>query len=138
MIGRNIMVIDKYFRLYLKDSLKAHQMNTAEGLVLLVLYGQEGLSQDDLIDELQYDKGVMARTMKALEAKGMVTKLRNEADLRSANYSLTPQAAQFRPVLIDLLIAWSDRMINGLSVEELAIADRALCVMAQNSVGRVD
>ena len=83
-IGRYIFIVDKYFRLYFKDSLKEYGMNSAEGLVLLVLFGEDGMTQDQLIAELQYDKGVMARTMKSLEEKAYVKRERNPIDKRSS------------------------------------------------------
>lgn len=136
MIGRNIMVVDKYFRLYLKDALKIHDMNTAEGLALLVLLGKQGVGQDYLIDELQYDKGVIARTMKALEEKGLVEKMKNDSDLRAANYFLTLKSLQFKPIFIDLLKSWNDRILSGVSEEELEVVNKVLILMAENSVRR--
>ena len=37
-VGLNIFIIDKYFKMYLKKSLKQYELNTAEGLVLLVFF----------------------------------------------------------------------------------------------------
>ena len=57
-IGRNIMVIDKYFRMYFKNHLKQYGLNTAEGLSLLALYEEDGRTQEQLIMLLHYDKAL--------------------------------------------------------------------------------
>lgn len=38
-IWRSMNIPDKYFRLYLRDALKSYDLNMAEGLVLLPLFG---------------------------------------------------------------------------------------------------
>lgn len=114
-IGRNILIIDKYFKLYLKTSLKYHGLNTAEGMVLLTLYEQTGqtsaqvlqnihhknfaTTQNQLIDDLHYDKGVMTRTIQSLEQKGFVQRADNPMDSRSFLLNVTDQAVEFKPVV---------------------------------------
>ena len=88
-LGRNILVIDKYFRMYFKNSLKQYGLNTAEGLCLLSFYEEDGRTQEQLIDMLHYDKGVMTRTMQSLEEKGMLSRMNHEEDSRSYLFYLT-------------------------------------------------
>ncbi len=149
-IGRNILIIDKYMKLYLKYALKPHDLNTAEGMVLLVLYGHDGLGQDEILTELHgqkergktqeqlifslhYDKGVMTRTMQALESKGYVRRQENSADGRSYIFFLTPKAESFKPTLLSVLRLWSESILQGINKDAVALIESALMQMAENA-----
>lgn len=48
-IGVNMFIIDKYFKVYLKKSLKKYDLNAAEGLVLLVFLKHHNKMTQDAI-----------------------------------------------------------------------------------------
>jgi len=136
-IGRRIMIIDKYFKLFLKDSLKKYGLNSAEGLVLLVLYGEDGKTQEQLIDELQFDKGVMTRTMKELEKKEYVTREKNALDNRSFLFFLTDKAVVFKETLIAILKEWNDIILQDIDGSLLEQVDSVLDIISENAMNRV-
>jgi DNA-binding MarR family transcriptional regulator len=149
--GRNIMVIDKYFKLYFRRMLKEYDLNSAEGMVLLALFGSDGLTekqilttihsgigaqtQEQIIRELHYDKGVLTRTMQSLEEKKYVTRCKNLQDSRAYDFHLTDKAKEFRPKLISILSQWHARLIEGLDQKTLDILDKALETMTKNAIG---
>lgn len=146
-IGRNMMIADKYFKLYLRDALMPHNLNAAEGIVLLMMYRKNmnhtkdsdnhyntgSNTQDELIREIHYDKGVMTRTMKELEQKGFVERQPNPADSRSYLFSLTPKGIAFQETIMDILKRWNTQLLAGLSEEQLAVVESTLNIMAQNT-----
>lgn len=129
-IGRNIMIIHKYFKMFFKNELKKYHMNTAEAMVLLALYehdgktdeeiltaihnGSVGKTQDQIIGELHYDKGVMARTMQSLENKGYILRNDNPHDNRSYIFTLTEEARCFKPKLIAILRQWNEGLLADI------------------------
>ncbi|MEF9951498.1 MAG: MarR family winged helix-turn-helix transcriptional regulator [Clostridium sp.] len=145
-IGKNIFVIDKYFKLHFKNELKKYSLNTAEGMVLLALYEGDkktegeilssihkcemGMTQEQIIYELHYDKSVMARTMQSLENKGYVIRNPNPNDSRSFIFSLTNKAKEFRPTLINILRDWTSQLLNG--IDNIDIVRDALSKMKDN------
>lgn len=136
-IGRNMLIIDKYFKLYMKRSLSAYGLNMAEGMVLLVFYGQEGdpaASQDQLIDELHYDKGVMTRTMQSLESKGYLVRQGHPKDNRSFVFTLTKRAIDFRDSLFEILKQWNDALLQGIDQASLEFLQITLTGMVQNAL----
>lgn len=149
-IGRSMNIADKYFRLYLRNSLKPYDLNTAEGTVLLSLYGKDGTTenqifdsindqkpchtQDQIIDELHYDRGVMTRTMKALEEKEYVLRSDNPNDCRSYIFSLTKKALGFKPILVGILYEWNECLLEGIDADTLKIVENALTIMARNAM----
>lgn len=148
-IGRNILIIDKYFKLYLKTSLKYHDLNTAEGMVLLTLYEHTGqtsaqvlqnihhknfsTTQNQLIDDLHYDKGVMTRTIQSLDQKGFVQRADNPLDSRSFLLNVTNKALEFKPVLINILKRWNDFILLGFDEATLNILNQSLIIMAESA-----
>lgn len=138
-IGRTMMIADKYFKLFLRDELQPYNLNAAEGVVLLMLLRQEGgaiiegKSQDELIREIHYDKGVMTRTTKELEQKGYVAREQNPTDSRSYLFTLTEQGEAFRAPLIAILKRWNEQLLSGLSEQDLAVTEAALAKMAHNA-----
>jgi DNA-binding MarR family transcriptional regulator len=113
-IGRKMMIINKYFKIYLRNALKEYDLNAMEGMVLLVLYENNnhldkdtfdkihnilGKTQEQIISELHYDKSIMARTMQSLEKKGLLLRDDNPHDNRSYIFTLTEKAVAFKPCL---------------------------------------
>lgn len=149
-IVKNSMIIEKHFKLFFKNGLKQYDLNTAEGMVLLLLIEKEakpecntiekmhkiirGQTQDQMIDEIHYDKAVMTRTMQSLEGKGYVVRNLNPIDSRSYIFSLTKKAADFKPTLINILKHWNEGMQKGIDKKELEVADKALSQMANNAI----
>jgi len=148
--GRNIMVIDKYFKLYFRRMLKEYELNSAEGMVLLALFGSDGLTekqiltsihsgtgaqtQEQIIRELHYDKGVLTRTMQALEEKDYVTRCKNPQDSRAFDFHLTEKAKAFRPQLMKILSQWHVHLIDGIDQKTLDLLDETLETMAKNAI----
>lgn len=148
--GRNMMIIDKYFKLYFRRMLKEYELNSAEGMVLLALYGSDGLTekqilttihsgtgaqtQEQIIRELHYDKSVLTRTMQSLEEKEYVTRSKNLQDSRAFDFHLTEKAKAFRPKLIKILSLWHAHLIDGIDQKTLDILDEALETMAKNAI----
>lgn len=148
-IGLNILVIDKYFKIYLKKSLKEYNLNTSEGLVLLILYKQLetldknlieihstklGRTQDEIIDELHYDKGVMTRAMKSLEEKNYVLRKDNPQDNRSYIFELTEEAICLKPHLLEILNKWHNIVLKDINEDMIKILKSQLSKMFQNVI----
>lgn len=148
-IGLNILVIDKYFKIYLKKSLKEYNLNTSEGLVLLILYKQLetldknlieihntelGKTQDQIIDELHYDKGVMTRAMKSLEEKNYVLRKDNPQDNRSYIFELTEEAICLKPHLLEILNKWHNIVLKDINKDMIKILKSQLSKMFQNVI----
>ncbi len=149
-VGRSNMIIEKYFKLYFRNNLKKYDLNTAEGLILLLMMEKEmkpqynaldkmhqlikGQTQDQMNDEIHYDKAVMTRTMQSLESKGYVERRINPADRRSSVFSLTKKAIDFKSTLIDILTLWNDGLQKGIDKEKLEIVKTVLSQMANNAL----
>ena len=142
-MGRCMTIIVKHFKAFLRTCLSEYDLNAADGMVLMMLYhkaareaGKEnspaGSTQEEIIKEIHYDKGVMTRTMKELEDKGYVVRSQHPTDNRSFIFSLTEKGKNFEPVMMDILQQWNQKMIAGNSEEDLKIVEATLLHMAEN------
>ena len=143
------MAFDKYFRIYLKNNLKDHNLNAAEGMVLLSLLENERksegeifnsihtsdseITQDQLVHELHYDKSVMTRTMQSLEEKGYVIRSVNPKDSRSFIFNLTEAGLEFNEVLMTIMIKWNAAILDGFTPTEIDFMNDMLARLAQNA-----
>ncbi|WP_455538022.1 transcriptional regulator, SarA/Rot family [Terrisporobacter sp.] len=149
-VGLNFFIIDKYFKAYLKKSLKKYNLNAAEGLVLLVFFkyhnkiskddldiihtNKIGKTQDEIISELHYDKGVIARTMQSLEDKNYVIRNDNPKDNRSYIFQLTEEAIEIKPHLLEILNEWNKILLQGIDDELVYLVKSQLDKMADNII----
>lgn len=153
-ITQQFLVVTKYFKMYFKNRLKPYGLNTAEAMVLLVLMDGadkthadilsaihtgrnglpdqaqvdrcQGMTQDEVITDLHYDKGVMTRTMKALEGMGYVRRSVNPKDSRSYLFNVTEKARDLQPEFMEILSTWNDLLLEGVThqAESRAALDR--------------
>lgn len=136
-IGKSLTIINKSFKFFLKNSLKEYDLNSAEGLVLLILFDSDGSTQEQIIEEIQHDKGVMTRTMQSLEEKEYVKRYKNNLDNRSFRFYLTDKAKLFKEQLISILKEWNNVILNGLNGENTSELKNYLEIMVNNSLNYV-
>lgn len=139
-IGRNMMISDKYFKLYLRDALAPYGLNATEGVVLLMMFHSavaQKNTQEDLIRRIHYDKGVMTRTMKGLEQKGFVSREPHPTDSRSYLFSLTEAGETLKEPLFDAVRRWNERLLAGIDERDLETVKTVLEKMAQNACGDI-
>lgn len=138
-IGRNLIIVNKYFKMFLRDKLQQYDMNAQEGIVLLMMYrknklNERGNTQDELIKEIHCDKGVMTRTMKELENKGFVVRDVNPDDSRSYVFSLSDKGLEYENIIIDILKEWNDNLLSGVDEDEREVVENVLNKMSKNVV----
>lgn len=138
-IGRNLIIVNKYFKMFLRDKLQQYDMNAQEGIVLLMMYrknklNERGNTQDELIKEIHCDKGVMTRTMKELENKGFVVRDVNPDDSRSYVFSLSDKGLEYENIIIDILKEWNDNLLSGVDEDEREVVENVLNKMSKNVI----
>ncbi len=144
-LGYNLINVDKHIRLFLKKELKKHCLSATEGLVLLLLLRQEhqietgkrretvGLTQERIMQDLHYDKGVMTRVMQSLERQGYVARRANPEDGRSYLFSLNDKAFFIKEELIAILQCWQKEVFGGFSEEDIATLTKLAQRISDNS-----
>jgi Transcriptional regulators len=88
-------------------------------LLVDMLWNQGPMSQQKLADNLQKDKNSITKLVDALEKKGLVVRQRDDKDKRSNTVFLTSKAEEMKLDAKEKGISMLDKMLDGISEEEL-------------------
>lgn len=94
-IGKNIGILNRQFNIFLNRELAGTELNATEFMYIGYLYQNDGISQDDLAKEFLVDKAAITRTLKNMEEKGFVKRIKSESDGRERHIYLTDKAHRY-------------------------------------------
>ena len=93
---------------------------TPEQFMLIdILWNQGEMSQQELADQMHKDKNSVTKLVDAIERKGFVVRRQNANDRRSNTLVLTEKAEILKPGAKQKGISILDKMLEGISEEEL-------------------
>lgn len=93
---------------------------TPEQFMLIDLLWNEGeMTQQQLANQLQKDKNSVTMLVDAIESKGLVVRKQNALDRRSNTVVLTEKALEIREMAKQKGISILDKILEGISEEEL-------------------
>ncbi|MEI0738958.1 MarR family transcriptional regulator [Paenibacillus sp. JTLBN-2024] len=93
-IGVLIHTVDLEISQYLKKQLAPYRLAPEQYLVLALLREEEGLSQNQIAEQLGKDKSGIARMIASLENKGFIRRSGGSQDRRSVEVYLTDQGRE--------------------------------------------
>lgn len=96
-------------------------------LVLIVLWDEGSRTVRDLVDVLRLDHGTLTPLLRRMEAAGLVTRRRGDADERFVEISLTPQGDALRIHATKIHCDMTDAL--GLDADQFAALQRTLRVL---------
>ena len=135
-VARWIGLIHHCTRKYMSDALAPHGMPAWAGPMLMRIIHGDPPSQDDLTRESHKDKSHVSRILAQLEEQGLVTREADPNDSRVKRVLPTAQGRAMGPIIIGLLRAWNEALLDGIDDEECAIAEGVLQRMAENAARR--
>ena len=142
-IGMNIMISEKYFKQFLRDTLEPYGLNAVEGLVLHMMKMKNsentetrlyGNTQEEIVKEIHYDKGVIARTMKSLEDKELVVRNLHPSDSRCFLFVMTDKGEEIHETVMNVLSDWNSALLDNLSSEETEAVSSLMEKVSQNAL----
>ena len=116
---------------------KGLALTSAELVLLVQLYREEGCIQDTLADRLCVDRAVVTRIVQSLEKKGLVFRERDGADGRKKRVYLTKEATAMEPFFHDIMLRWIEYLGEGLAPEDIRTTARLLESMVDRA-GKAD
>ena len=119
-IGKYISQIYRKGRAFISKGLTQYDMGYGQMLFLLQLYNQDGISQEELTEKLNIDKGTTAKAVKKLEELGFVTRFKDSTDKRINRIYLTSKAFNIKNDFFSVLTKWENMLTNELSPEEIS------------------
>ncbi|WP_299439649.1 MarR family winged helix-turn-helix transcriptional regulator [uncultured Rhodospira sp.] len=93
----------------------------AQFMTLLELWGEDGLTQKQLVERLDVEQATMANTLRRMERDGLITRCPHPDDGRAHQTWLTPTARDLRAAATAAAEAQNDHALSDLSDEERTV-----------------
>jgi MarR family transcriptional regulator, organic hydroperoxide resistance regulator len=123
---------DLHLTSFIKTRLEPYNLAPEQNLIMMLLWEQEGLTQNQLVDFLNKDKTNIARMASSLEKKGFIRRINCTNDRRSVRLYLTEEGKELGKVIIPIAEEFNDIVCRGLSKEDLSHLERVLSIMSKN------
>ncbi len=118
-IGKLISLINRQNQKYLAKDLKEFQLGGGgQHSFLMEILTRPGINQDQLTNDLKFDKATTARTVKFLENEGYIQRMEDAKDRRSCMIYPTQKGLNFKPTLLGILSGANERLTASLTEEE--------------------
>ncbi len=114
---------------YLKTDLTSAQIP-----VLLTVCRKDGITQNELVEQLIMDKSTVAKLVGKLVESGYLLRSANARDKRAYDLLPSSKAITMYPRLLEIGVAWDNTLIKGMSAEEVEIFKRLLTLATQNAI----
>ncbi|WP_199533628.1 MarR family winged helix-turn-helix transcriptional regulator [Romboutsia maritimum] len=137
-IGKYISQLYRKGSSFIAKGLSSEGIGSGQLMFLLELYRQDGITQDDLTERLNIDKGTTARALKKLEEKEIIVRLKNERDKRVNNIYLTDKGIDAKYRVYKVLDEWDGVLSQNLTIEEKKIVLELLkkiCINQNTKMG---
>ena len=132
-IGYLIHKINKRFKEKMDDQLSEHDLTFSQSQILRNLQANDGtLSQKQLEDLLKVSHPTIVGLVQRLEAKGYVETYIDDSGKRNRMVRITELADNFKKDVHNAKIRFDNRLVKGLSAEELDELYRLLNKMYEN------
>lgn len=132
-IGRWFGVLDRQSQSYIMKVCARKDINYQEYILLLNLYDNEGISQEEMSQRMLVDKAVVARSIKSLESKDLVKRLRHDGDKRIKRLYLTDLGRENEEFIRSVLQDWIDFLSEGLSAQEVKVILEGLQYLSERA-----
>lgn len=106
-------------RQIINENLRPLNLSSAEGNILLHLFTQGEMGQDQLVEQLDISKPAVSRALDSLAAKGYVTRQPDPADRRAHRVLLTAKAREIGPEIEQAYNQVYTLAVQGISPQEL-------------------
>lgn len=116
--------------------MKQHDIGSGQYAFLLVLYQNDGISQEEISSRLTIDKGTTARALEKLERSGFIKRISNPQDRRSNKVFLTDKAREVEPILNETLSSWTETLLRDLTHEEQELIFKILEKMVNSTTNK--
>jgi DNA-binding MarR family transcriptional regulator len=138
-VGKLITMISRGHTIYLNHHLEDFGINASQLHLLFEISHQRNINQEKIATRCNINKGAVARSIKKLEEKGLVTRQIDDANRRQNMISLTAKGEETLYESINLLKNWEEEVFDENIIEkellQKALKDIAIKTMELNIKG---
>lgn len=131
-LGRSFALLAKNYFGVLTKLLENLEVERYYSILILIDKSGETCTQQQLCEQLKFDKVSMVRMVDYLLKKGFVEKVQNEKDRREYFVVLTAKAVQLMPELYDAINTLNKAVLKGISKEQQKLLKENIDLMQQN------
>lgn len=137
-VGYQIRVTHRLVQRFLHQKISPHGVTLGMWYFLRALWHEDGLTQSELSTIVGTMEPTTLNAIKAMEASGIVRRVRNEQDRRKMNVFLTPRGRQLQKELMPLAREVVEAAVEGFSQDERRAFMTSLSAIQKNLLGRVE
>lgn len=120
-IGKYISGIYRKRNSFISKEVAKYGLGYGQVMFLIQLYKKDGISQEELSQNLSIDKGTTCRAVKKLVEQGFLTRERDEHDKRAYKLYLTEKSKEIKNEVFQLLYRWEKSITTTISQEEVEV-----------------
>lgn len=117
--GKYISMLYRQGSSFLSKKYNKFGIGSGQYMFMIHLYNNDGITQDELSENLLIDKGTTAKAIKKLEEANLVYRVKDEKDRRANRIYLTNTALNIKEEFITILYQWENQLTKGLSEDEV-------------------
>lgn len=117
---------------FIKSKLEPFNLAPEQNLIMMLLWEQDGSTQNQLAESLNKDKTNIARMASNLESKGFIKRVSCQDDRRSIRIYLTEAGKELGKKVIPIAEEFNAIITNGITEEELIQLERILAKINGN------
>lgn len=131
-ISIKIHQTDLHLTSYIKAKLEVFNLAPEQNLVMMLLWEQDGITQNQISQKLNKDKTNIARMASNLEKKGFISRVNCNDDRRSVKLFLTTEGKALGEKVIPITEEFNDVVVKDISKKELEQLEKTLTKMSKN------
>ncbi len=128
-----LSTINRKVNMWKNEQSLPYGVTAAQVPIIIVVCQQEGILQNDVVEQLSLEKSVVAKSVGKLIKAGFLTREVNTKDKRAYNLFPTKKALDIYPKLVKQGQECMNRLTTGFSDEEQKQLDILLEKLLQNT-----
>lgn len=130
--GRLISILYRKSQIFWSQSLKEHNITSAEYPVLITLHKKDGRTQEEISSVNDVDKSATTRVIQSLEEKGFLEKKKDPQDKRCNRIYLTEQGRLSKEPIQTAIKEWNEILTKNMPQEKKEEIMRLLAQLVDN------
>ncbi len=118
--GALIYELSKAAQVFFQYQFGPYSIGPAQIRTLIVLSRTEGLTQNEIAEQLNLDKSSITSQMKILEGNGYIVRQRHPEDSRKQRISITQKTRDLLDPLMTVFASWTTTLLGGFDRTERA------------------
>lgn len=110
--ARLISIISKIQTVYFNRYLEKYNINTTQMHLLFIIYHNRDINQEEIANQCYINKGAVARSIKKLEDKNLITREIDQLNRRQNKISLTGEGEKILNETNDFLNQWEKEVYD--------------------------